>query len=64
MKFQGGGVVKKSQSPDFRSPEVGISEYIRQGMIELVLPRLHDKLKLDFHSLNLLNQGVFGIKIF
>ena len=56
--------MKKSQSPDFRSPEVGISEYIRQGMIELVLPRLHDKLKLDFHSLNLLNQGVFGIKIF
>jgi len=35
----------------------------RLGMIELVLPRLHCKLKLDFHSLNLLNQGVFGIKI-
>lgn len=33
------------------------------GMIELVLPRLHCKLKLDFHSPNLLNQGVFGIKI-
>ena len=36
----------------------------RLGMIELVLPRLQYKLKLDFHSLNLLNQSVFGIKIF
>ena len=34
------------------------------GMIELALPRLHYKLKIDLHSLNLLNQGVFGIKIF
>ena len=26
LKFGGGGVVKKGESPDFRSPEVGISE--------------------------------------
>ena len=25
LKFRGGGVVKKRESPDFRSPEVGIS---------------------------------------
>ena len=25
MKFRGGGLVKKRESPDFRSPEVGIS---------------------------------------
>ena len=28
MKFRGGGVVKKRESPDFRSPEVGISDYV------------------------------------
>ena len=26
IEFQGGRVVKKRESPDFRSPEVGISE--------------------------------------
>ena len=28
IEFPGGGVVKKRESPDFRSPVVGISEFI------------------------------------
>ena len=28
LNFRGGGVVKRRESPDFRSPVVGISEFI------------------------------------
>ena len=28
VKISGGGGVKKRESPDFRSPEVGISDYV------------------------------------
>ena len=31
----GGGVVKKRESPDFRSPEVGISAYIGKTVYKL-----------------------------
>ena len=29
LNFRGGGVVKKRESPDYRSPEVGISGDLR-----------------------------------
>ena len=32
IKFPGEGVVKKRGSPDFRSPEVGISELVLIGL--------------------------------
>ena len=38
IEFPGGGVVKKRESPDFRSPEVGISEVVVLDIILL----LHD----------------------
>ena len=38
----GGGVVKKRESPDFRSPEVGISEVVVVLVVLDIILLLHD----------------------
>ena len=42
IEFPGGGVVKKRESPDFRSPEVGISEVVVVLVVLEIILLLHD----------------------